>query len=124
MSTLTPNADLAYQVLDHIDAHPNSWNQNTWLLTHEPEQLVTAASCGTVACFAGWTVLLAGNTATFDCVIEDYVVNDVAIPVQAQRLLGLNSSEAESLFHPDNSRAELGDIVAEAFGPRPTGGAA
>lgn len=44
----TPNAELAYRVLDHIDAHPESWIQKTWW-------------CGSGGCFAGWTAELSGE---------------------------------------------------------------
>lgn len=33
-----PNAELAYAVLDQIDAHPETWDQGDW-------------DCGTTACF-------------------------------------------------------------------------
>ena len=43
MTASAPNAELAYRVLDHIDANPQQWDQGRW---------IGQAECGTVACFA------------------------------------------------------------------------
>lgn len=94
------------------------------MMTDRPEDTVTADTCGTVACFAGWNVLLAGDTVNFDPVIEDYTAGGTEIPDRAQHLLGLTPGDAGELFHPDNGRARLGHIVTDLFGPRPTGNAA
>jgi hypothetical protein len=51
MTAPTPNAELAYKVLDHIDAHPQQWRQGWWF---------TELDCGTAACFAGWACVLSG----------------------------------------------------------------
>jgi hypothetical protein len=108
-----PNAELAYRVLDHIDAHPETWDQSVW-------------DCGTVACFAGWAVRLSGGTSADDPDSPDYT------PRQAARLLGFDdreemdaitdaAGETDWLFACNNTREDLGRMVAEIFGPRPGG---
>lgn len=111
-----PNAELAYRVLDHIDADPKNWNQNEW-------------QCGTAACFAGWAVRLSGGTMIN---VNDSVVVESGLPEllgesvdrAAETLLGMPvgrymETDDEHLFDPGNTRADLGRIVAEIFGPRP-----
>lgn len=130
MTDTKPNAELAYRVLDHIDADPKSWNQTDWY---------RKTDCGTVACFAGWSILLA------DGEIRDYVpyghrvsivlggqvydafseaacaalnIRSVIIPgseVYAGELL----VHDDALFAADNTRDDLGRFVEAIFGPRP-----
>lgn len=107
-----PNAELAYRVLDHIDAHPESWNQGAWW-------------CGTSGCFAGWTCALSGETPAGD------YVDGVYVPERAAQLLGFDdrdhldavSDAADGgeawLFYSDNTREDLGRYVEAIFGPRP-----
>ena len=114
-----PNAELAYRVLDHIDAHPEQWDQRTW-------------DCGTVACFAGWAVRLSGARAAgpaYDSkVVEgpaDLIgldVSDAAVRVLRHECWTPDSdifSPRGDLFASDNTREDLGRLVAEYFGPRP-----
>jgi hypothetical protein len=119
----TPNAELAYRVLDHIDAHPEQWNQGVY---------IGPADCGTAACFAGWAVLLSGaeprfyapGVSTADVVVDGRVraVPDLAQEVNsASRWVeaGDGYSDDIDLFDPYNSREDLGRLVEEIFGPRP-----
>lgn len=127
-----PNAALAYLVLDHIDAHPEQWNQGRW---------IGQAECTTVGCFAGWAVLLSGAEPILDDGYEGpdgYVFTSEAqfsgeewiISSLAQKLLGASRwveagdgySDDIDLFGQDNTREDLGRLVAEIFGPRPDGG--
>lgn len=114
---MTPNAELAYQVLDHIDAHPEQWNQGLYIGRRE---------CGTVACFAGWTVLLATHAVpaySDDTCSQTGIVrvNDRALDVSdyAAELLGIGFVDGDYLFSPSNNRTDLGQLVDELFGPRP-----
>jgi|GEM_PF-3357940 hypothetical protein len=124
MTAPTPNAELAYRVLDHIDAHPEQHDQGTWIKV--------GTDCGTVACFAGWTCLLAGDTPAIPLITihnevsrvtvvedgnEDHA-HDRSVKYRAAELLGLYSGEWRQLFYV-GSRAALGRVVAEIFGPRP-----
>jgi hypothetical protein len=118
-----PNAELAWRVLDHIDAHPEQWNQGHWW-------------CGTGGCFAGWSVVLAGKKMILEG--GDYRVSEAPyaeIGDVALEVLGIQSSYiktgtcscgcgvsgSENLFSGANDREELGRLVAEIFGPRPGG---
>jgi len=126
-----PNAELAYRVLDHIDADPESWDQADWGRN---------TGCGTRACFAGWAVLLAGGE-----VQTDREGKWVSVTVDgerfgsvrnaAQQVLGIEDDEVPStrrlcsccddvddscgLFDGTNTRVALGRFVEELFGPRP-----
>jgi hypothetical protein len=116
-----PNAELAYRVLDHIDAHPESWVQSSWL---------HAGSCGTAGCFAGWATQLAGMTAVFEDVpgfsgvrYFQYVVpaegGPTSVSEAAEQVLGIHTLDAYELFSAVNTREDLGRHVEEIFGPRP-----
>lgn len=118
MTAPTPNAELAYKALDHIDAHPEEWDQATW-------------HCGTAACFAGHALRLSG------CQLERIGINGaivaagpahlvgVEVEYAAYEVLGVPGQADEAgddwLFDPDHSREDLGRLVAEIFGPRPGG---
>ncbi|WIM97806.1 hypothetical protein ACTOB_001360 [Actinoplanes oblitus] len=127
MTALIPNAALAYRVLDHIDAHPETWNQRKW-------------DCGTTACFAGHAVRLSGG------IIQGFGNSDAEVAEvtddSARWMLGMHAQEAACHvlgIHPDtggmaddpetgtrhwlfdagNDRDRLGRLVAAIFGPRP-----
>jgi hypothetical protein len=113
-----PNAELAYQVLDQIDAEPERWYQGSWV-----------RGCGTSYCFAGWALALTDHT------LRDYEADGCrrmeldgqtetysdTVSLAAAHELGLNHWVAEGLFEPDHTREDLGRLVTEIFGPRPTG---
>lgn len=120
---LTPNVTLAYEVLDKIDANPELHNQRVWFLP-------LADGCGTAACFAGWTCLLAGDAVVDECACGDdrclirYRVRTsdgelMPVDARAQELLGLDVFQAADLFDGVNSREHLGELVHAWFGPRP-----
>lgn len=119
VTALTPNAELAYAVLDQIDAHPETWNQNTW-------------DC----CFAGWAVRLSGWKVTTDQGISQVVIEGpehvigLEIDEAAQIALGSDCylrrddaddpDDPDDLFFSGNTREDLGRLVAGIFGPRPS----
>jgi hypothetical protein len=115
---MTPNAELAYRVLDHIDAHPEQWDQGIY---------IRKAECGTAACFAGWTVLLSGAKpiSGFQTRVA-FNGKEVSVPLLAEKLLGAVPAIAygnenfhdAGLFDPGNTREDLGRLVLEIFGPR------
>lgn len=105
-----PNAELAYRVLDHINAHPESWDQNVWV-AQRPE-------CGTAACFAGWACLLSGDQPAG--IPDETGEIERYIPHRAGTLLGIEVDGGEHpLFEYTNTRDDLGVLVEEIFGPRP-----
>lgn len=121
-----PNAELAYKVLDHIDAHPEQWRQDFY---------VGETDCGTAACFAGWACLLSGEVPLYedwepydtDMRRTDAVLGDRSVSWRAQELLGASRFEdhdeddGRDLFSEWNTREDLGSIVEAIFGPRPDG---
>lgn len=121
---MTPNTDLAYAVLDHIDAHPDAWDQRHWLRSADNE-------CGTVACFAGWACLLAGHTAReldyADGPIREVAARELGIEgLEIPCLICGSSSDcdwtipvSDALFAASLDRLQLGDAVHDIFGPRP-----
>jgi hypothetical protein len=118
MTETTPNAELAYRILDHIDAHPEQWLQDRW-----------AGRGGTVGCFGGWAVMLSGYTVDSKAAIcaspadkenlLGYRVKDAS-----DRLLSISDETARDYGDPYDgflTRSELGQLVTEIFGPRPGG---
>jgi hypothetical protein len=121
----------AYQVLDHIEAHPDLHDQDFWLHDSDSDRdrdadldgpvVVTAqdvmSGCGTTACYAGWTVLLAGKPIidySWTTAVRIGRVSDVAAD-----LLGLDGREEQQLFHDAEDLADVRKAVADIFGPRP-----
>jgi hypothetical protein len=112
-----PNAELAYKVLDQIDAHPEQWDQGVYL---------RAGYCGTVGCFAGWACLLSGEkpkaSVDFDTI---HLADGTRVPDRAEELLRTSryldagTDDERDLFSEYNTREDLGRLVAEIFGPRP-----
>lgn len=134
-----PNPALAWRVLDYIEAHPERHNQNSWVSSDVLEQNVDRydieGSCGTTACFAGWTVLLSGATIDLE---DESVFNHVSarwqsIPRFAADLLGIseaaapcgcsdcNDRPATRLFYRAEDIEDLRKVVFDVFGPRPDG---
>ena len=116
----------AYGTLDFIEAHPDKHDQGSWVDRPDrrwlegPANLDNAlAECGTTACYAGWALLLAGRK------IGEWTTPDALgsamVPLEAARLLGLDSEEIYPLFFYAADLAEVRKAVFEIFGPRPDG---
>lgn len=121
-----PNAELAYKILDEIDADPESWRQDKWI-------------CGTAACFGGKAILAVGGTLEYDDAVGGYVATGGPFRhgTWAQHAASEALDIAEGggwvndppdspltgawLFDADNDRHRLGEIVEALFGPRPEG---
>jgi hypothetical protein len=122
-SPTKPNAALAYRVLDHIDAHPEQWQQESWI--SRPD----GAGCGTAGCFAGWASMLSGDKPHWwsgpsertDTVTVDGCQHFLG--ERAAELLGIPDEDADDLFEPHNTRADLGRLVEKIFGLLPGGAA-
>lgn len=127
MSDVKPNAELAYKVLDHIDAHPDQWDQDVWWTDQH------YAGCGSAGCFAGWAVVLSGGRIEFDgfnSIITGLAELDGAhVSDAAAQLLNADPYTADPdggrdgcdlyLFSGGNDRTDLGRAVELIFGPRP-----
>lgn len=114
---MTVNADRLHAVLDHIKAHPEQHLQETWGRRTE---------CGTVACFAGWTVLLfkPGIAERFAAapMREPILFIETLTPYAAlaeitdvsstaRDLLGLTVDQASTLFHAENTAGQLEKMI-------------
>lgn len=119
-----PNTELAWKVLDHIAAHPEQWDQKTWL---------KRTDCGTAGCFAGWTALLSGDKPDWlECggaLFGEYTsfvrVNannrmvGRTVETRAAELLDIDEEDAYFLFNATNDLDDLTRYVNKIFGPRP-----
>ena len=109
----TPNAELAYRVLDHIDAHPETWDQAVW-------------SCGAIACFAGWAVRLSGGRIEYPQPHENFECDGLpglpplTVACAASHLLRIGGFDADWLFFVSTDREDLGECVRKIFGERPS----
>lgn len=98
------NTDLMLKVADHIEAHPEQYNQEVWVkskfrqtFTVDGMKGYDAADCGTQACIAGWACFLAEP----DQVAAAKAAADPQfglIAETARALLDLAEPEAEWLF--------------------------
>jgi hypothetical protein len=114
MTTSTTNWPLIDSVLDQIDAHPETWDQNHW-------------RCGTSMCFAGWTVELSQKNGVKwvqedpneDSIAVTQVImpgafgrtEEVHVSTAACDLLGLPSAGANALFEGTNSREDISYVL-------------
>lgn len=113
-----PNIPLLRKTLEHITAHPEEWDQETW---------ATQTPCGTTACLAGWAVTFAGHELVWDeedpgdrfcdcenclaegprasqCIVDGY---PRSIHNAATHALGLTLSQSNTLFYGGNSLGYL-----------------
>lgn len=109
------------------------WEQTHWvggLGEADHETGVRPITCGTTACVAGWAVITDGGKFLSDQlvlarpddpksrVVNVYADNDkylqaVGIEERAQRLLGLESYEADELFDGDNEYEDVKRILKQ-----------
>lgn len=122
------NIELLEKTMQHIETHPEDWNQETW-------------RCGTGMCFAGHAATLAGrewasenpdgdnsmmilakpdefDSASFEETYSHktgrWTTTDrkvVLVEDVARSELGLAEDEAEIMFEPDNTKADLRKMV-------------
>lgn len=78
MNAPTPNLPLLRKILEHIDTHPEEWDQSTF----NP----CGSVCNTAMCVGGWACVMSGMSA------------DDASMWDARWYLGLTAPEAEDLF--------------------------
>lgn len=77
------------KVLDHIKAHPESWDQGQW-----------HSDCGTAHCFAGHAHIMSGNPMWGFA------------NVSAMKYLGLTDSEASYLFGMDRKIEDFERVLS------------
>jgi hypothetical protein len=120
MNKTVEEARRAYATLDFIEDHPDKHNQHTWVnrgIEANPIGSIdlhgVMESCGTTACYAGWTVLLNGESISGSNTVNGTVY------LRALDLLGLTPFEGHILFYASRDLAEVRKAVFEIFGPRP-----
>lgn len=120
MTAVTVNVPLLRKTLEHIEAHPEEWDQSSW-------------SCGTSGCFAYHAAMISGGEPV-DMYLG-YVVSEeddpsdqvylaaigrpamVHVATRAVRVLGLDEHPGDTrLFNGDNTLDDLRRIVAELSG--------
>ena len=117
MNETTPNVPLLRKTLEHIEAHPEQWNQEFW-------------RCGTGMCFAGTACDLDGGEWMADGSAhlarregEQFQPDEWApgrevihARFRARTVLGLTRHQAAALFCADNTLPDLRRIVGELCG--------
>lgn len=132
--TVADNVRLAWRMVDAIKADPEHHDQNVWIRhdsdgdggqwggTDEFFDLQKfRTECGTVACAAGWTVLLAGYSLNTRHEIRDPDGKPTSAGIEglACDLLGLDYTASRQLFHHAHSVRAVEQTVQGIFGPRP-----
>jgi len=77
-------------VIDHIKAHPETWDQQTY-------------HCGSTHCLAGHAQIMSGMPENNNCAHRD-----------AREWLGLSDDEADRLFNGNNTIPDLEEFIANA----------
>lgn len=126
-----PNVPLLRKVWEHIDAHPEEWQQNTWFnpVRKWVEQWITRDNngrfikpvkqgqymqCGWTGCVAGWGAMFTGYRPVIgsgDTVIapdgEEYGVEAVAL-----HEFGMTVAEG-ALFYGKNTKQQVYDYMRD-----------
>lgn len=93
-------------VINQIDDHPETWNQ---------ERL----ACGTTCCVAGHAVVMRGHDLRIDKYGSAYYTADGNCIWDLGALeLSLTNEEASDLFHEDNSREDIQRIAEQVAANR------
>ena len=88
------NAELSQRAIDHIEAHPEVFDQNSWGKETE---------CGTAHCWYGWCLALAGHNKISIFQNNEYLQELAPITVG----LGWHDPNFERLSDPDNTLEDL-----------------
>lgn len=127
MSEKTPEQrERAFELLDFLKNHPDSHDQNFFaspafgkrMSSFEPLTAARALNeCGTVACAAGWAVLLAGGRiARPSLAVIPRIGLTGEVPVLAAELLGLDDDEAYRLFFDAQDLDDVADAIWDIYG--------
>lgn len=125
------NTDLAYRVLDYIEANPTHYSHETEIAWVDPAGYLTEPAGGMlVASFEGWTCLLSGDQPAMDgkvwsgeIVTADGFRQDCG--ERAFTLLDLDADADEDVevfcYEDVDTLDKLRTEIARRFGPRPGG---
>jgi hypothetical protein len=86
-------AKLLREVQAHILEEPRSFDLEKYLELAEKDD-PSGPPCGTVACIAGWVVMLGDKSFVPDSLLQTYA----SIPLRAQKLLGIGEMQSLKLF--------------------------
>ena len=123
MSDLIRGRELAEKVLEHVTRHPGRHNQKTWVDNREQAN-PSVSDCGTVACLAGWAVLL--NAADPQCTAVSVLrsVRTRVVGPDVEHPLSWHYPEvALKLLFPDYDRVrygsfwEIGEVAGDTDDP-------
>lgn len=109
------NIELAERVLAHIKAHREAFDMKDGLdINCATRDRIGHYPCGTVACIAGWTVLLADFKNSRTRAIADYICsyNWLDLKNRATQLLGITNLEAQELFYFKSMAQTNRDAIA------------
>lgn len=112
---------LLHKVLDHIEAHPEEWDQTAWAI----EVMKEDGSCRTAYCFAGTTVAMMEDwtpiwrhrfvgaddiprSSTGGCYLNG---RSTSVRGVASDLLGLAIAEAALLFESSNTLDDIRALI-------------
>jgi hypothetical protein len=87
------NVPLMRKTMEHIHEHPEEWNQGQWV-----------SACGTMACFAGRALILAGRDLK-------QVAHGMGFQWEAMVELGLTFDQSGQLFYGGNNLEDLERLV-------------
>lgn len=112
----------AYELSAFLQEHEDAHDQNTWLRPFTPTMdLIGMAQalndCGTTACAAGWTCLLAGGLFVGGATLVRPDGSYAFAEEWAAELLGLTTKEAYRLFWGAETLAEVKDAIEDIYGP-------
>lgn len=113
----TVNSDLLRRTIEHVEAHPDEWDQAHWA--------GDGADCGTTCCLAGWACRLSGLRIDWDRQDGNgqawWLTDGRLISTTAQQLLGLTDTQAMELFYEGNDLDDLRRLVALLAGEAHSG---
>lgn len=102
-----PNMEMIDKILDHIEAHPETWNQKSW---------AQKVDCGTAFCVAGHAVAMTYPKAQFlfdqywktaDVVELEPDGEERHVSELAREILDLNEYQGDALFDEANTLSDL-----------------
>lgn len=126
----TVNLEVLNEIMDFIEAHPETWYQENWYQVLDPktgmadfykyiEEVEDANECNTAFCFAGHTAINQGfpfpkgNSGSWTRTVKDAQGFEHREYVEdfASKVLGLSHEQADALFHESNSKTDLRNMV-------------
>lgn len=129
-----PNVELMDAVMTKISEDREHWNQDFWRQENDGEdppkkmdhgKKVYEVTCNTAFCFAGWAVQLGNKVKpkwadSTHLYVDRYDGPDYAtgkgkifVETRAQRLLNIDSAQADALFMGTNNVNDLKRVIRE-----------